>query len=61
MQVESARVDATLDSAKLGVREGAQLNGGVSAGTGGDARPSPSPSPTPGPAASLPAKAQKAG
>lgn len=37
--IESARVDATLDGAKLGVREGAQLNGGVTAGSGGGARP----------------------
>jgi cytoskeletal protein CcmA (bactofilin family) len=54
--IESARVDATLDGAKLGVREGAQLNGGVSAGVGGDPRPGPRP-----PVASLPSTAQKAG
>ncbi len=52
--IESSRVDATLDGAKLAVREGAQLNGGVTAGTGGDARPSP------GPAVAATPTAQKA-
>ncbi len=56
--IESARVDATLDGAKLGVREGAQLNGGVSAGAGGGARPSPNRGPA---SATVPAAAQKAG
>jgi cytoskeletal protein CcmA (bactofilin family) len=44
--LEKARVDATLDTQSLSVREGAQLNGSVSAGTAPRGSGSPAPSTT---------------
>jgi cytoskeletal protein CcmA (bactofilin family) len=48
--MEKARVDASLDTQNITIREGAQLNGKVSAGGAPRHAPSPSPSPSPSPA-----------
>jgi cytoskeletal protein CcmA (bactofilin family) len=52
--MEKARVDASLDTQNITIREGAQLNGKVSAGGAPRPAPSPSASPAHGPAAGPP-------